>query len=220
MRHGAPLASALLLVVLGGAAAEDPQTLAKRAIASVKRQPTWGPIEILMATAKDYAIILNYKSTPSDMPVVEHDLSTIARALIQTLVAAGHKPPGEEIYIRVDGFTPVTGETGATDAARIAGVAGTRAQGTDRTATAPSSRSTRASRDCARPAARPAGRPADGSSSCRQHRKSTARRRSRALSRRRMLLRARAGDGSGRGGAPTPVPRRRAGMPLAGAAAR
>jgi len=112
-RHVAPLAAALLLAVLSGAAADDPQSLAKRAIASVKPQPTWGAIEILMATAKEYAIILNYKSTPSDMPVIENDLSAIARALVQTLVAAGHKPRDEEIDIRVDGFVPVTGETGA-----------------------------------------------------------------------------------------------------------
>jgi hypothetical protein len=68
--------------------------LARRAVASVTRQPAWEEIVVVDATEQSYIFDLRYKeATPPPTPaVVDRDTTTIARALVKTVRAAGYDP--------------------------------------------------------------------------------------------------------------------------------
>jgi hypothetical protein len=91
----------------------SPEDIAQRAIASVTRQPTWDHIEVNQAAAKDYSFTLSYKGIPADKAAVERDTKAIARAVLKALVAAGHEPIHEGIFVFVFALKPVKVETGA-----------------------------------------------------------------------------------------------------------
>jgi hypothetical protein len=71
-----------------------PAEQARRAIASVTRQPTWEEIVAVDATDQSYIFDLGYKeeAPPPTPAVVDRDTTTIARALVETLRAAGYDP--------------------------------------------------------------------------------------------------------------------------------
>jgi hypothetical protein len=87
-------------------------------LASVKQEPTWQEIKVEDAKTgtlgwTDYHLSLVYKPTPTipAFPIVEGDTTAIARALLQTLVAAGYT--SKDIHIAVFAHVPTRkGETG------------------------------------------------------------------------------------------------------------
>jgi hypothetical protein len=89
-----------------------PDTLAAQAVASVKREPTWQEIKVDTAKPSDYSLTLVYK--PAGIPplaIVERDTTTIARAMLKTLVAASYQP--QDIQVSVFAQMPGgKGETG------------------------------------------------------------------------------------------------------------
>lgn len=68
--------------------------LARRAVASVTRLPAWEEIVVVDATAQGYIIDLRYKEAapPPTPAVVDRDTTTIARAVVETVRAAGSDP--------------------------------------------------------------------------------------------------------------------------------
>jgi hypothetical protein len=87
---------------------ETPEALAARAIVSVRKEqlPTWQGTDVEYATTGvlggiDYHLSLVYNptlTTPA-LPIVERETTAMARALLQTLVAAGYR--SKDIHIAV-----------------------------------------------------------------------------------------------------------------------
>jgi hypothetical protein len=119
-------AAVVMVLGLGAlvlAAESSPDELAKQAIATVKHERNWQEIRISTAKPTAYSLRLDYKSQPGGgdgahyrpaelFGTVERDTTAIARALLKTLVAAGHQPATEGIWVSVFGGLPVKGETG------------------------------------------------------------------------------------------------------------